>query len=91
MGGGLGAGLGAGGPSLSSGGMGGLAGGLGASGKSPVDGETVFEANVFTFVVQMAWEPRTVKERIEAKRVREEAKAAADAAAAAAKAAAIDQ
>ena len=91
MGGGLGAGLGAGGPSLSGGGMGGLAGGLGASGKSPVDGETVFEANVFTFVVQMAWEPRTVKERIEAKRVREEAKAAADAAAAAAKAAAIDQ
>ena len=39
----------------------------------PVDGEDVFEARVFTFIIQMAWQPRTKTERLEARQVRLEA------------------
>ena len=46
------------------------------------DGETTFDANEFSFVVQMAWVPHTPQERREAKEAR--LKAAEDAAAAAA-------
>ena len=71
-----------------SGGMGGMGGGIGGMGDDPADDENRLEANVFTFVIQMAWQPRSVAERIEARRVRVEAetaaKTAADAAAAAA-------
>ena len=49
------------------------------------DGETTFDANEFSFVIQMAWIPHTPQERREAKEAR--LKAAEDAAAAAAAAA----
>ena len=50
----------------------------------PVDGEGVFPAKVFTFIIQMAWQPRTKTERLDARRLRMEAeKLAAEQAAAA--------
>ena len=72
-----------------SGGMGGMSGGMGGMGNTdnPADDENVYEAKVYTFVIQMAWQPRSVAERIEARKVRveaAEAKASAEAAAAAA-------
>jgi hypothetical protein len=77
--GGMGAGMGMGGM-----GMGGGMGGMGSgSTTNPADDENVYEAKVYSFVIQMAWEPRTVKERIEAKKLREETAAQAAAAAAA--------
>ena len=63
------------------GGMEGMGGAGGKTGKSPVDNETVFEADIYTFVIQMAWQPRSITERMEAKRVRLEAKAQEEAAA----------
>ena len=70
---------------------GGLGDGMGDSGEHQfTDDENVFETKVFTFVVQMAWQPRTKTERLEARRVRVDAEkkereaaeqAAADAAA----------
>ncbi|QEG21309.1 type IV pilus assembly protein PilM [Mariniblastus fucicola] len=86
--GGMGAGgMGAGG--MGAGGMG--AGGMGAGGMGmggggpgstvdPSDGESIFKANIYSFVIQMAWEPRSVAERNEAKKLRLEAVAAAAAA-----------
>lgn len=61
-------------------GAGGLGGGLGVE-ESLADGENIFEADVYTFVIQMAWQPRTVAERLEARRLRLEAAAQAQAAA----------
>ena len=68
------------------GGMGGMddmMGGL--KNKTLADNETTFDANEFSFVIQMAWVPHTPEERRAAKEAR--LKAAADAAAAAAAAA----
>jgi type IV pilus assembly protein PilM len=70
-------------------GMGGMGmGGMGGMGSStttnPADDENVYEAKVYSFVIQMAWEPRTVQERLDAKKLREETAAQAAAAAAAA-------
>ena len=86
MGGGPGGGMGMGG------GPGG--GGMGMGGRTadnPADAENVYEASVYTFVIQMAWEPRSVVERVAARDARLELKAQADAAAAAAAAAAAQQ
>jgi len=70
---------------------GGGRGGAGGSTESLADGKNIFEASIYTFVIQMAWQPRSVTERVEARRVRLEAeKAQADAAAQAAAAAAED-
>ena len=52
----------------------------GTNGSGLVDNENVFEAKEFSFVIQMAWIPRSVAERIEARKVRLEAAAAAEAA-----------
>jgi len=56
------------------------------SDKRLADGKTTFNANLFSFVVQMAWTPRTPEERNQAREARlkmeqEDAKAAANAAA----------
>jgi len=65
---------------------GGMGGGMGGGrNKTLADNETTFDANEFSFVVQMAWEPHTPSQRIAAKEAR--LKAADDAAAAAAAAA----
>ena len=86
------------------GGMGGMGGGgLGAGGglgggglggrkeANPADAEGVFEAKIYSFIIQMAWQPRSVAERIEARRVRLEGEAKAKAAADAQPAAGNDQ
>lgn len=65
--------------------MDGLGGSTGLN-ETLADNETTFDANEFSFVVQMAWEPRSPAERLAAKEAR--LKAAADAAKAAADAAA---
>jgi type IV pilus assembly protein PilM len=83
------------GEDMSGSGMGGPGGGMGGPGgmggggmnKNPADDENVYEAKVYTFVIQMAWEPRSVAERVEARRLRLAAKAQAEQAAAAAEAA----
>ena len=63
-------------------GMGGMRGRGGA--KEIANGETTFDAIRFTFVVQMAWQPRSPEERLRAKEERlkleQEAKDAAEAA-----------
>ena len=64
--------------------MDGVGGGLGRN-KTLADNETTFDANEFSFVVQMAWEPRTPSQRNAAKEAR--LKAVADAEKAAAEAA----
>jgi len=45
-------------------------GGPGGLEENPADGEDVFEAQVFAFVIQMAWTPRSVNERLEARKKR---------------------
>lgn len=75
-GGGAGLGGGMGGGMMGGGMMGGGMGSMGSSSSNPADDENVFEANIYTFVVQMAWEPRSVAERLEAKKAREDAAAA---------------
>lgn len=64
------------------GGVGGFGGVGGKSNMTLADNETTFDANIFTFIVQMAWEPRSPQERANAKAAR--LKAAEEAAAAAA-------
>ena len=59
--------------------------GFGGINKTLADNETTFDAHEFSFVIQMAWEPRTPNQRNAAKEAR--LKAAADAARAAAEAA----
>jgi type IV pilus assembly protein PilM len=68
------------------GGMGDFGGGMGmGQNKTLADNETTFDANEFSFIVQMAWEPRTPSQRAAAKEAR--IKAAEDAAKAAAESA----
>ena len=59
-------------------------GGMGGT-KEIANGETTFDATIFTFAVQMAWQPRSPEERLRAKEERlkreQEAKDAAEAAA----------
>ena len=60
-------------------------GGVGSGGKVTLaDNETTFDANIFSFIVQMAWVPHTPQERDAAKAARLKAAEAAAAAAAAA-------
>lgn len=67
------------------GGMGEYGGGLGGSpgrNKTLADNETTFDANEFSFIVQMAWEPHTPAQRMAAREARlAEEQAAAEAAA----------
>ena len=42
----------------------------GKADKRLADGETTFSANLFCFVVQMAWQPRSPQERLEARNAR---------------------
>ena len=76
------------------GGMGGPGmgmGGPGMGGGSGLQDDNVLEAKEFVFILQMAWVPRSVGERAEAKRLRLEEAAAAQAAAAEAAAAAEEE
>ena len=57
--------------------------GFGDVEENPADGENVFEAQVFVFVIQMAWVPKSVNERLEARKIRLEAEANAQQATAA--------
>lgn len=62
------------------GGMEGYGGGMGGSpgkNKTLADNETTFDANEFSFIVQMAWEPHTPAQRIAAKEARLAAEEAA--------------
>ncbi len=70
-------------------GMGGMMG-MGGTQKRLADGETSFSARLFTFVVQMAWEPRSPAERKQAREERIEREAREEAAQAAAAAAGAD-
>ena len=76
-------------------GMGGPGGpgadGMGAGSTVASDDENTFNAKIYTFIIQMAWTPRTVEERNAAKKAREDAAAQAAAAAAAQAQAAAEQ
>ena len=45
---------------------------------SPDEDPNIQEVNEFTFVVQMAWTPRSEQERLDARAARRQAKAEAD-------------
>jgi hypothetical protein len=72
-------------------GMGGPGGGADDGSIAVTDDENSFKAKIYTFIIQMAWTPRTVEERNAAKKAREDAAAQAAAAAEAAAQAAAQQ
>ena len=84
-GGGAGMGMGAGGPGgpgAGGPGMPDMGMGRGGTGATPESSENTFDVYEYKFIVQMAWTPRSEKERLAAREARLAAKAEADAAAA---------